>query len=100
MQKSATDLDSGVVSNPALRGGEPVLAGTSTTVRAVVELWNQGVAIEQITTRLPHLGLDRVLEAIYYYLHHREEIDRYIAANRIPDDWAGRKFDPATGKAP
>ena len=31
-----------------------------------------------------------------HYLGHRDEIDGYIAANRIPTDWAGKRFDAAT----
>lgn len=87
-----------VVSDPALRGGEPILAGTATPVRAVAELWNRGVSPEEITVRLPHLTIQMVFAALHYYTGHRPDIDALIAANRIPDDWSGRRFDPATGQ--
>jgi uncharacterized protein (DUF433 family) len=100
MPEPKADHQSGIVSEPHIRGGEPVLAGTSTPVRAVAELWNQGVAAEEIPLRLPHLAISQVFEALHYYLGHREEIDRLIGANRIPENWAGRTFDPAKGQAP
>lgn len=38
-------------------GGEPLINGTRTPVRAIVELWRLGVAEEEIPKRLPHLTL-------------------------------------------
>ncbi len=35
-------------------GGEPVVKGTRTPVRAVVELWRMGYAPEEIVNELPH----------------------------------------------
>lgn len=85
-----------IVSDPALRHGEPILAGTATPVRAVAELWNQGMAPEEVPLHLPHLSLQKVFAALSYYLGHRQEIDALIAANRIPDTSAGKRFDAAT----
>jgi len=83
-----------IVCDPAIHGGEPVIAGTSTPVRAVAELWRQGMPAEEIPLHLPHLTLAQVFQALGYYLTHRDEIERYIQANRIPESWAGRPFDP------
>jgi uncharacterized protein (DUF433 family) len=93
-------LDAEIVSDPSLRHGEPVLAGTATPVRAVAELWNQGMPPEEIPLHLSHLTVKQVFAALYYYLGHRQEIDAFITANHIPDEWAGRRFDPATGQLP
>ena len=79
-----------------MRHGEPILAGTATPVRAVAELWNQGVAPEEIPVRLPHLTLAKVFAALHYYVNHRDEIDALIAANRVQEAWSGKRFDPAT----
>lgn len=92
----ARAIDQGVASDSSLHGGEPILLGTATTVRAVVELWQQGLTAEEIPVRIPHLSLSQVLEALHYYLGHPAEIDQWIAENRIPDEWAGKRFDPAT----
>ena len=98
MQNPASTVDARIISDPAIRGGEPAIEGTSTPVRAVAELWNQGMPAEEIPAHLPHLGLAQVFESLRYYLTHRDEIDRYIAANRIQENWSGKLFDPQTGK--
>jgi uncharacterized protein (DUF433 family) len=74
-----------VVSNPQIAGGEPIIDGTRTTVRAVVEIWRMGVAAEEIPRRLPHLSLAQVFDALSYYSDHQEEINECIEHNRIPD---------------
>jgi uncharacterized protein (DUF433 family) len=99
--QTATQLaltSSGIVSDPRYHAGEPIIAGTSTTVRAVAENWKLGVRAEDIPLRLPHLELAQVFEALHYYLTHRDEIEAHIEANRIPDAWWGKRFDPATGR--
>ena len=89
-------LDAEIVSDPNLRHGEPILAGTATPIRAVAELWNQGMSPEEIPLHLPHLTIQMVFAALHYYTGHRQEIDAYIAKNRIPESWHGKRFDPAT----
>jgi uncharacterized protein (DUF433 family) len=91
-------VDTQIISQAAIHGGEPVIEGTSTPVRAIAELWNQGLPAEEIPAQLPHLTLAQVFDSLSYYLTHREVIDGYIAANRIPDQWSGKRLDPQTGK--
>jgi len=93
-----TTTDTRIVSEAAIHAGEPVIAGTSTPVRAIAELWNQGTPAEAIPLHLPHLQLAQVFEALRYYLTHREEIDKFISANHIPEDLHGKRLDPSTGK--
>ncbi len=66
--------------------GEPVITGTRTPVRAVVEYWKFGVAPEEIAERLPHLRLAQIFDALAYYDDHRDQIEHYIALNRVPVD--------------
>jgi uncharacterized protein (DUF433 family) len=40
-------FQSQIVSDPKIHGGEPVIDGTSTPVRAIAELWNQGMPAEE-----------------------------------------------------
>ncbi len=75
-----------IVRDPAILGGEPIITGTRTPVRAVVELWRQGTAPEEIPTHLPHLTLAQVFDALSYYSDHAIEIQGYIEQNRIGDD--------------
>ena len=67
-------------------GGEPVIRGTRTPVRAIVEHWQFGDSPNAIARQLPHLRLAQIFDALSYYDDHREEVERYIALNRIPAD--------------
>lgn len=75
-----------IVSNDEILGGEPIVDGTRTPVRAIVELWRQGVHPETIPGRLPHLSLEQVFDALSYYSDRQSEIHAYIERNRIPDE--------------
>ena len=74
-----------IVTDDRILGGEPIIKGTRTPVRAIVELWRQGVAPEEINTHLPHLTLAQVFDALSYYSDHQDEINTHIERNRIPD---------------
>lgn len=75
-----------IVRNNEILSGEPIIRGTRTPVRAIVEMWRIGVSPEEIPHRLPHLTLSQVFDALSYYLDNQEEINQYIERNRIPDD--------------
>lgn len=66
--------------------GEPIIKGTRTPVRAIVETWRMGVAPEEILKVMPHLTLAQVFCALTYYSDRQEEINDYIERNRIPDE--------------
>lgn len=66
--------------------GEPIVRGTRTSVRAIVELWRQGIAPDEIPEHLPHLSLAQVFDALSYYSDHISEINAHIERNRVPDD--------------
>ena len=66
--------------------GEPIIKGTRTPVRAIIENWRLGLPPEEILTRLPHLTLAQVFDALSYYSDHQEEINAHIERNRIHDD--------------
>jgi uncharacterized protein (DUF433 family) len=67
-------------------GGEPIVKGTRTPVRAIVEIWRLGTPAEEISNRLPHLTLAQVFSALSYYSDHQDEINEYIRRNRIPEE--------------
>lgn len=75
-----------VITDEQILSGEPIIKGTRTPVRAIVELWRQGVTPEEIPNHLPHLTLAQVFDALSYYSDHQEEINAHIERNRIPDD--------------
>ncbi len=74
-----------IITDPDILSGEPIIEGTRTPVRAIVEMWRQGILAETIPGQLPHLSLAQVFDALSYYSDHQSEINEAIARNRIPD---------------
>lgn len=75
-----------IASDEKILSGEPIIKGTRTPVRAIVEMWRMGSAPEEIIQGLPHLTLAQVFDALSYYSDNQEEINRYIENNRIPEN--------------
>ena len=66
--------------------GEPIIRGTKTTVRAIVELWRLGIHPEEITHHLPHISLAQIFDALSYYSENKKQINEYINRNHVPND--------------
>ncbi|MDQ3633313.1 MAG: DUF433 domain-containing protein [Acidobacteriota bacterium] len=75
-----------ISSDEKILGGEPIIRGTRTSVRAIVEKWRLGYTPEDIVRGLPHLTLAQIFEAMSYYYDNQAEIDEYIERNRIPEE--------------
>lgn len=75
-----------IVRDDEILHGEPIIQGTRTPVRAIVETWRLGTAPEEIPKGMPHLTLGQIFGALSYYSDHQDEINHYIEQNRIPDD--------------
>ncbi|MBE9044985.1 DUF433 domain-containing protein [Pleurocapsales cyanobacterium LEGE 10410] len=75
-----------VVRDENILNGEPIIKGTRTPVRAIVETWRMGIPPEEIVNGLPHLTLAQVFNALSYYSDYQDEINAYIEQNRIPDE--------------
>ncbi len=74
-----------IVTDDQILSGEPIIKGTRTPVRAIVEIWRLGVLPEEIPSHLPHLTLAQVFDALSYYSDYQAEINTHIARNQIPD---------------
>lgn len=75
-----------IITDDQILSGEPIIKETRTPVRAIVELWRQGITPEEIPKHLPHLTLAQVFDALSYYSDHTEEINSHIDRNRITED--------------
>ncbi|MEM9163273.1 MAG: DUF433 domain-containing protein [Cyanobacteria bacterium P01_D01_bin.44] len=75
-----------VTRNPDILNGEPIIAGTRVSVRAIVGLWRLGNVAEEIPAQFPQLTLAQVFDALSFYLDNQAEINQYIEQNRIPDN--------------
>jgi len=85
IENVAESLDHPYVESAAdVLDGEPVVRGTRTPVRAIVERWKFGESAEEIARSLPHLRLAQIFDALGYYDDHRAEIEKYIELNRVP----------------
>jgi uncharacterized protein (DUF433 family) len=82
-----------IVRNDTILSGEPVIRGTRTPVRAIVEIWRLGVPPEEIPLRLPHLSMAQIFAALSYYSDHQAEIHEYIERNRIPEELVGARLE-------
>jgi len=71
-----------VVCQEGICGGERIVRGTRTPVRAIAELWKFGCPPEEIVEHRPRLTLAQVFDALSYYYDHQGPIDRAIEENR------------------
>jgi uncharacterized protein (DUF433 family) len=75
-----------ITRNSEILSGEPIIKGTRTSVRAIVNLWRLGIMPEEILSHLPHLTLAQVFDALSFYLDHQTEINEHIEKNSVPDE--------------
>ena len=73
-----------IIRDDTILDGEPIIKGTRTPVRAIVENWRLGLSPEEIVIHLPHLSLAQVFDALSHYSDHKDEINDYIEKNKIP----------------
>lgn len=75
-----------ITSSPRILDNEPIIVGTRTPVRAIVENWRLGIPPEEIPQHLPHLTLAQVFDALSYYSEHQDEINDHIERNRVSEE--------------
>lgn len=79
-----------IVRDDRILDGEPIIEGTRTPVRAIVETWRMGIPPEEIPNHMPHLTLAQVFDSLSFFSAHQEEILAHIERNRIPEE----RIDP------
>ena len=70
-----------VSETPGINGGYPVVHGTRTPVRVIVEYYRQTDDFDRLIALLPHLAPEQVRGALDYYILHPERIDEDLATN-------------------
>jgi uncharacterized protein (DUF433 family) len=73
-------LATSIIHDKRILGGEPVIEGTRTPVRAVIEYLQLYGSKERVLEALPHLTADQLEAAIAYYEIHPEEVEAHIQA--------------------
>jgi uncharacterized protein (DUF433 family) len=73
----------------AVRGGNPIVAGTRIGVHDVIGLLQNGETVDSIVTlSFPDLTRAQVYECLAYYEDHRGEIDLLVARQMSPGEAA------------
>jgi uncharacterized protein (DUF433 family) len=79
-------------------GGVIRVGSTRVTLDAVIAAFAAGAIAEEIAQRYPTLDLGDIYAVIAYYLHHRAEVDAYLAEQRRQAAQVRReqeaRFDP------
>jgi uncharacterized protein (DUF433 family) len=67
-----------------VQGGEPVIAGTRTPVRTIVQTFDGAYPgdLDEVGRALPHLTREQIEAGLAYYRDHKPEIDRHIERHR------------------
>ena len=86
---TAVDIGTLITKRPDMHSGRPCIAGTGTTVLAIVDLFEQGYGPTEIKNlHFPHLPLAGILAALTYWAANPEEIDGYFREDlRAHDEW-------------
>jgi uncharacterized protein (DUF433 family) len=71
-----------IVTNPSVRGGRPLVVGTSITVADIAIARVYMMMDEDEIADWYDLSLPQVYSALAYYYSHKEEIDQSIATRR------------------
>lgn len=71
-----------IVSDPKIRSGRPIIAGTRMAVQDIaIGITVKGYSIDEMITHYPHLNRAQIHAALAYYYAHQDEIDQQIAAD-------------------
>jgi len=75
------------------------VGGTRVTLDTLVEAFQEGLTPEEIQQQYPSVGLAHVYAAVTYYLHHRDEVEAYLAERAHRREAVRRevenRFDPS-----
>src|SRR4051794_4814291 len=74
------------------------IAGSRVTLDSIVHAYLEGQFPAEIQEEFPSLSLEQVYGAIAFYLHNREEIDRYMAALSV--QWEQLRLESEAAHGP
>jgi len=72
-----------IVSNPKIRSGKPIIAGTSMRVQDIaIGSVYKNYSVDDLLKHYPHLNLAQIYAALAYYYDHKAEMDEMMRTNR------------------
>ncbi len=84
--EAKVDIGRLIDSNPKIKGGTPLIAGTGVTVRTIVRWYKLGLSPEEIAAEYPHLTLSQVYAALAFYHANREDMEAHMAAEEAESE--------------
>jgi uncharacterized protein (DUF433 family) len=85
---TAVDIGTLITKRPEMHSGRPCIAGTGTTVLAIVALYEQGFGPQGIHEQFPQLSLAGILAALTYWAANPEEVEGYFREDHeAHDEW-------------
>ena len=78
-----------IVTDSRILSGEPIIRGTRTPVRAIVEPCGSALLLRQYQPTYlisPYITLAQVFDALSYYSDHQADINAHIERNHIPEE--------------
>ncbi len=82
-KSSSASLGSLIISTPGVLGGRPRIRGHRVAVHRIAGWRQLGLTDEEIAEQHPSLSPAEIHAALAYFQLHREEIDRYLVAERL-----------------
>lgn len=71
-----------IVSNPQIRGGRPIIDGTTMRVQDIaIGFEVKRYTVDELVIHYPHLSHAQIHAALAYYYAHKDEIDQQIEAD-------------------
>jgi uncharacterized protein (DUF433 family) len=88
MAPTTVDIGTLITRHEGVKGGRPIIAGTGTSVLAIVERWEMGLDVHEIARQLS-VPLRGVFAALAYAEANREEIEELF---RLEEEAHERMF--------
>lgn len=66
--------------------GRPRVGSASLQLHILAEYWRLGWSLDGLAAGYPFLTMAEILDALSYYLDHRDEVEALIRANRPPEE--------------
>lgn len=82
-QLMSIDIHNILSSDPEIRGGRPVIAGTGITIHRIAIWYRLGYSPEEIANQYGHLTVAQVYAALAYYHSNQAEIEADIARDEV-----------------
>jgi uncharacterized protein (DUF433 family) len=89
-----------IVSNPKIRSGRPIIAGTTLRVQDIVAGYlYKGYSADDLVMHYPQISLAQVHAALAYYYAHKDEIDAQLEADaefarKAKEEGLGQRHPP------